>query len=109
MSDSKQIKRSRHLVLEVENHAINKRAEIWQREFDSDEMLLGLNYAGEWEGQKLEVRFQHLDNGYLNVAVYQDGSTKSVLMCKASNEHGMTIATALSESEMLNIRVGSVE
>ena len=106
MSDSKQIKKNRRLVLEVENHAINKKVEIWQRKFNSDDMLGGLNYAGEWEGRKLEVMFQHLGNGYLNVAVYQDGSIKTMVVCKASNEHGMTIAAALNDNEMLNIRVG---
>ena len=104
ISNSNQIKNNCRLILEVENQTIKKKAEIWSSAYDSHDYLGSLRYTGEWEGQELEVNFQHLGNGYLNVGVYHGGVRKLLLVCKACNETPMMITTDLNDKETLIIQ-----
>ena len=104
MSNSNQIKSNCRLILEVENRTINKKTEIWSNTFGPHDLLNSLRYEEEWEGRQLEVSFQHLCNGHLNVGVYHGGVRKLLLACKACNETPMMITTDLNDNETLIIQ-----
>lgn len=91
------------LTIEIENSALDETKTLSEQKFDP-KGFGSVEFKQLWGQRELEIYFQHLENGFMNLSVSWGGELKARIASKTSNTEGISFTCSLGANEQLFIR-----